>query len=47
MSAVVECNRMVGVTGDSNAADRGTVVVEGYWAVTFCEECLVLGQKWG
>lgn len=43
MGAVVECNRMVRVTGDGNAADRGTVIIEGYWAVTLCEECLVLG----
>ena len=43
MGAVVECNRMVRVTGDGNTADRGTVIVEGYWAVTLSEECLVLG----
>ena len=43
MGAVIECNRVVGVTGDGNAADRGTVIIEGDWAVTFCEECLVFG----
>jgi hypothetical protein len=33
VGAVIECDGMVGVTGDSDAAEKGTVVIEGDGAV--------------